>query len=123
MSLFETVRGGAHAYFDSAIMLLFFLLVGRYLDRRARGRARAAAERLLALGTRAVDGARGRRPAACACQLRMVAPGDDRAGRRRRADRGGRQVLDGASELDTSLITGETLPARSARAIGCSPAP
>jgi Cu2+-exporting ATPase len=49
MSLFETVRGGEHVYFDSAIMLLFFLLVGRYLDRRARGVARSAAERLLAM--------------------------------------------------------------------------
>ena len=89
MSLFETARGGAHVYFDSAIMLLFFLLVGRYLDRRARGHARAAAERLLALGTRAVtvleaDGRRRAVPAA------MVAPGDDRARRRRRADRGRR---------------------------------
>jgi Cu2+-exporting ATPase len=49
MSLSETIQGGAHVYFDSAIMLLFFLLVGRYLDRRARGVARRAAERLLAL--------------------------------------------------------------------------
>ena len=74
MSLFETARGGPHAYFDSAIMLLFFLLVGRYLDRRARGHARAAAERLLALGTARGDGARSRRPAAC---------GSGRAGSRR----------------------------------------
>ncbi|MEM7021898.1 MAG: heavy metal translocating P-type ATPase [Pseudomonadota bacterium] len=51
MSLFETIQGGKHVYFDSAVMLLFFLLVGRFLDRRARGVARAAAERLLALDT------------------------------------------------------------------------
>ena len=64
MSLFEAARGGEHAYFDSAVMLLFFLLVGRYLDRRARGRARSAAERLLAMGSSAVtvlDGEGGRR--------------------------------------------------------------
>jgi Cu2+-exporting ATPase len=110
MSLFETVRGGAHVYFDSAIMLLFFLLVGRYLDRRARGHARAAAERLLALGTRAVtvleaDGRRRAVPAA------MVAPGMTAlvtAGERIGVDG---TVLDGTSALDTSLITGETLPA------------
>ena len=41
ISLFETFGGGQHAYFDSAVTLLFFLLIGRYLDRRARGRAPA----------------------------------------------------------------------------------
>jgi Cu2+-exporting ATPase len=110
MSLFETVRGGPHAYFDAAIMLLFFLLVGRYLDRRARGQARATAERLLALGTRAVtvleaDGRPRAVPAA------MVVPGMTAlvaAGERIGVDG---TVLDGTSALDTSLITGETLPA------------
>src|SRR5579863_6881951 len=31
MSLAETARGGEHAYFDSALMLMFFLLLGRVL--------------------------------------------------------------------------------------------
>src|ERR1041384_4790359 len=44
MSLFEVVRGAEHAYFDSATTLVFFLLLGRYLDLRARGQARSAAE-------------------------------------------------------------------------------
>ncbi|MEZ5824052.1 MAG: heavy metal translocating P-type ATPase [Geminicoccaceae bacterium] len=39
MSLFETIKGGEHVYFDSAVTLLFFLLIGRYLDTRARGSA------------------------------------------------------------------------------------
>jgi Cu2+-exporting ATPase len=109
MSLFETVRGGEHAYFDSAVMLLFFLLVGRYLDRRARGRARGAAERLLALDVGAVtvldpDGRQRALPAA------QVTPGAKvlaAAGERIGVD--GR-VIDGVSEVDTSLITGETVP-------------
>ena len=50
MSLFETMTSGRHAYFDSAITLLFFLLIGRYLDRRARARARSAIEQMMALG-------------------------------------------------------------------------
>ena len=54
MSIAETARGAEHAYFDSAITLLFFLLIGRYLDQRARGVARSAAERLLALTAGAV---------------------------------------------------------------------
>ena len=53
MSLAQTMQGGAHTYFDSAVTLLFFLLIGRLLDHRARGQARATAEQLLTL--RAAD--------------------------------------------------------------------
>ena len=52
ISLHETWIGEQHAFFDSAITLLFFLLIGRYLDRRARGRARQAVRALLALASR-----------------------------------------------------------------------
>ena len=110
MSLFETVRGGPHVYFESAAMLMFFLLIGRYLDRRARGRARSAAERLLALAGSAVtlvlpDGGR-----------RIVRPDEVRvddevlvaAGERIAVDG---KVMDGRSEVDSALITGESLPA------------
>jgi len=38
-SAVETVRGGAHVYFDSASMFVFLLLGGRYLEMRARHRA------------------------------------------------------------------------------------
>jgi len=49
LSVYEFVQGGAHAYFDAAVMLLFFLVIGRYLDHRLRLRARTAAHDLLAL--------------------------------------------------------------------------
>jgi len=49
VSVFEFFAHGAHTYFDAAVMLLFFLLIGRYLDHRLRLRARAAARDLLAL--------------------------------------------------------------------------
>ena len=48
-SLFETMHGATHVYFDASVTLLFFLLCGRYLDRQARAKARSAAEHLLAL--------------------------------------------------------------------------
>ncbi len=109
MSLFETINSGPHAYFDGAVMLLFFLLVGRYLDQRARGRARSAAEQLLGLRAEAVTVLRpdGR----CAVVTpEQVTPGSTvlvAAGERIPVD--GR-VSDGVSDLDTALITGETVP-------------
>ena len=111
MSLVETIRGGEHAYFDSAVTLLFFLLIGRYLDQQARGSARSAAERLLALGAGSAslvlpDGT-----------IRSVRPEQLEAGQEILVATGERIAADGAvsgggGDLDTSLITGETLPQR-----------
>ena len=49
MSLSETIHHAEHAYFDSAVMLLFFLLCGRYLDHAMRRKTRAVAGNLAAL--------------------------------------------------------------------------
>lgn len=110
MSLFETAVGGHQVYFDSAVALLFFLLIGRYLDLRARGAARGAAENLLALGANPVtviDGDGHRRivaPEAVACGMTiLVAPGE-------RIGADGR-IVDGVSDVDASPINGETVPA------------
>lgn len=108
ISVFETWNSGHHAYFDAAVMLAFFLLLGRYLDHRTRAIARSAAEELAALEVpRAillVDGAEIETPIAA------VAAGDIvlvRPGARMPVDG---VVLHGASELDRSLLTGESLP-------------
>jgi Cu2+-exporting ATPase len=110
MSLFETAAGGHYVYFDSAVTLLFFLLVGRYLDSRARGRARAAAENLLGLAAGSVtvldaDGTtRICDPAAVAPGAVILVPPGQRIG----VDG---TVIEGASDVDSSLVTGESLPA------------
>lgn len=109
MSLFETLTDGVHAYFDSAVTLLFFLLIGRYLDRRARGKARSAAERLLALRSGSVtlllpDGRRQVLPASRVEKGQKVLVA---AGERIAVDA---RVVEGRSEVDSSLITGESLP-------------
>ena len=107
VSLWETVRGGSHAYFDSAIALLFFLLIGRFLDRRARRQAQSAAARLIALQDARVtalgdDGRPRQIPAAdLAPGMRMAVA----AGERLAADGIVRQ---GRSEIDASLMTGES---------------
>jgi Cu2+-exporting ATPase len=109
MSLYEVMRSAEHTYFDSAITLLFFLLIGRYLDRRARGRAQSAAERLLALNARAAtvldeDGGKRLVPPSeiKPGMILLVAPGE-----RISADG---VIVEGVSDIDTSFITGESLP-------------
>jgi len=111
MSLWETIHGGEYAYFDSAITLLFFLLIGRYLDSRARGRARTTVEHLLALDATAVtvmedDGTQ-----------RLVPPHRVVAGARVLVAAGERigvdgTITEGISDVDTALLTGESVPAQ-----------
>ncbi len=109
MSLVETIRGGTHVYFDSAVTLLFFLLIGRYLDSRARGAARSAAERLLALRSASVtlvrpDGTtRAALPEELEAGQEILVASGERIG----ADG---IVSHGSSDIDTSAITGESLP-------------
>jgi Cu2+-exporting ATPase len=109
MSLWETIHHGEHAYFDAAISLLFFLLIGRYLDLRARGRARSAAEHLLGLSAAAVTviDEHGHRsvlpPTKLAEGMTVLVATGERIG----VDG---KVSDGLSDVDTSLLTGETNP-------------
>ncbi len=107
-SLWETTLSGEHAYFDAALTLVFFLLAGRYLDHRTRAVARSAAEELAALevprAVRVVDG-----------QDEIVAVKELAVGDLVRVKPGGRmpvdgEIVEGRSELDRSLLTGETLP-------------
>lgn len=109
ISLFETLQSGRHAYFDAAVMLCFFLLVGRYLDYRTRAVARSAAEELTALevprAIRLTDS--GAEQTVSVADLR---PGDlirIRPGNRVAADG---EVVEGWSEMDRSVLTGESQP-------------
>ncbi len=107
-SLWETALSGEHAYFDAALTLTFFLLAGRYLDYRTRAAARSAAEELTALevprALRLIDGTEEE------VAVSALAVGDlilVRPGGRMPVDG---QIVSGQSELDRSLLTGETLP-------------
>ncbi|MCB2013712.1 MAG: cadmium-translocating P-type ATPase, partial [Sphingobium sp.] len=109
MSLYETITGGAHAYFEGAVMLLFFLLAGRVLDAMMRDRARSGIEALLrqqAPGAM-VMGADGTTQWVKASELK---PGDRMlvaAGENMAADG---IVENGVSQCDLSLISGESAP-------------
>jgi len=107
-SLYETAHSGEHAYFDAAVALCTFLLAGRYLDHRTRASARSAAQELAALEV----------PRA----LRVTGSGEETVSVSDlsvddivRVKPGGRipvdgVVISGQSELDRSLMTGESLP-------------
>jgi Cu2+-exporting ATPase len=107
-SLWETWLSGAHAYFDAALTLTFFLLAGRWLDARARSAARSAAEELTALevprALRLTDGKPVDTPVA---QLRLGDLVLVKPGGRMPVDG---VIVEGRSEIDRSMLTGETLP-------------
>ncbi|MDV4143424.1 heavy metal translocating P-type ATPase [Shimia sp. FJ5] len=107
-SLWETTLSGEHAYFDAALTLTFFLLAGRYLDHRTRAVARSAAEELAALEVpRAIRVRDGEEETV---QVSELAVGDMilvRPGGRMPVDG---EIVEGQSELDRSLLTGETVP-------------
>jgi Cu2+-exporting ATPase len=109
MSVVETLRHAEQAYFDASVMLLFFLLIGRYLDRMVRTRARSVAENLLALRVLAAtvvadDGSKSQLP------VEALRPGMTvaiLAGDRIPVDG---IVMSGLSSVDASLVTGESIP-------------
>ena len=107
LSLYETITGGAHAYFESAVMLLFFLLAGRALDAVMRDRTRDGIGALLGrMGKSAsVIGADGSTARVNAADLEpgmlvLVASGEALA-----ADG---VIEDGSSAIDNSMLTGES---------------
>lgn len=109
MSLYETVTGGEHAWFDGAVMLLFFLLAGRVLDAMMRGRARQGA---LALMQASASGANVIDEAGIGHWVRAeeIQPGARMlvaAGERIAADG---MLESGACRIDRSMMTGEAVP-------------
>lgn len=107
LSLYETSTHGVHAYFDSAIMLLFFLLTGRYLEQITRQRMRNAAHNISSLRASMATRIEGKRLAAV--EVEDLKPGDlvlVRHGERFPADG---VIVEGEGSVDESIATGETL--------------
>ena len=108
MSVVETFHHAEHTYFDAAIMLLTFLLVGRYLDQNMRRRTRAVAGNLAALKAETATKFVGTDEIS-EVPVAAIRAGDIvllRPGERCAVDG---TVIEGRSEIDQSLITGETL--------------
>ena len=105
-----TTMSGMHRplYFEAAAMIVVFVLLGRYLDERARGRASSAIRALIQLVPRRVRLIR--RGQEQEVDAEQVLVGDEivvRPGERLPVD--GR-VLAGRSTVDESMLTGEFWP-------------
>jgi len=109
-SAYQVTFGPSHSdhYFDSAALIIAFLLLGRYFEARAKGRASTAIRKLLELGAK---------------EARLVADGEERTvpvaqvrvGDLLRVRPGEKVPVDGvvtegASAVDESMLTGESVP-------------
>ncbi len=106
-STYELFAGG-ELYFETAALLIAFILLGRYFEARARSRASSAIRSLLELGAKEarvlVDG-----------QERMIPVEQVRVGDLLKVRPGEKlpvdgTVVDGASVVDESMLTGESVP-------------
>ncbi|HXJ44933.1 MAG TPA: heavy metal translocating P-type ATPase, partial [Bryobacteraceae bacterium] len=101
-------RGGHHVYFEAAPVIIVLVLLGRFLELRARSKASGAIDQLAKLQPPVArllkDGVE------CEVAVAEVAPGDIlavRPGERIAVDG---TITEGASEIDESMLTGESLP-------------
>jgi len=108
-SLWQTIRGNEHVYFDTVVVFLFVILIGRYLEALARRNASSATLRLMELQPRmatrlTADGSEER------VAVRKLKPGDHlriKPGDKVPADG---FIIEGHSHIDESMLTGESHP-------------
>ncbi len=98
-----------HTYFEAAAVIMFFILTGRYLEQRARGRTSEAIKKLIGLQPRTArvvkeDGEEKDVPIS---RVRLEDVVRVRPGERVPVDG---EIIEGESAIDESMITGESLP-------------
>ncbi len=99
-----------HLYYEAAVMILGFILLGQALESRARGNTNDALRKLLDLQPR--EALRIRDGESKSVPVAMLLPGDRvriRPGERVPVDG---VVIEGSSHLDESMLTGEPLPVK-----------
>lgn len=111
ISIWEGINSAEHTYFDSVTMLIFFLLIGRYLDVKSKNKARSAAGDMLKLVSNSallVDTENG--------MLKNIPTSKIAIGDIIQVNSGDKFPIDGvlqdgySTEIDTSIITGESIP-------------
>lgn len=107
-SIYANSTGEGDVYTEVAAGVLFFVILGRYLETRAKSRAGAALSSLLALGSKEVTIIRGGLPLVIPIEQLQI--GDEfevRPGDRIATDG---IVVKGESAVDNSMLTGESKP-------------
>jgi Cu+-exporting ATPase len=100
--------GYHHLYYDTAVMLIAFIVLGRYMEARARGRTSESIKKLIGLQAKTariiVDGQEREVPVESVevDDIVFVRPGEQIP-----VDG---VVVDGSSAVDESMITGESIP-------------
>ncbi len=109
-SVYQVVLTPSHTYhyFDTAALIIAFILLGRYFEAKVKGRASSAIRALLELGAKearvVVDGVEQMVPVD---QIRVGDLVRVRPGEKLPVDG---DVVDGASAVDESMLTGESVP-------------
>src|SRR6266545_27135 len=127
-SVWELASGGMQVYFETAILLIAFLSLGRYLEARARGRAGQAIRALLELGAKkgvychirgsgcARPGRSGHRPPTLSIASPISASGERNPNARRVRTRS-LVLTDSTRALDRPCSRLATIPARCAATV------
>jgi Cu+-exporting ATPase len=106
--LFRGVGGGMATFFEAAVFITFFILLGRLLEARAKGSASAAIKRLLHLQAKEARVLRDGKELTVPVDQVMV--GDRimvKPGEKLPVDG---TIEEGESSIDESMVTGESLP-------------
>ena len=108
-AVFGTFGISGHAFFETAVMLIAFIRIGKYLEERVKGRASHALQKLIKLQA---DKARlltpeGNESEVNASSLQIGDMVIVRAGEIIPVDG---EVIEGASSVDESMVTGESMP-------------
>jgi len=101
---------GGDLYFETAAIIIGFILLGRYFEARSKGRAGAAIAKLIELGAKeahlVIDGAGNTRDV----EITSIKVGDKvlvKPGEKIPLDG---KILSGESSIDESMLTGESIP-------------
>ena len=107
-SLWAMVTGHSHLYFETGAVIAALILLGRYFEARSRGQASEAIEKLIDLGAKSAHVISG--TAELDIPVEHVKLGDQllvRPGEKIPLDG---KVIRGASSVDESMLTGESIP-------------